>query len=144
MHKREITYEDFNGDTVTEIFYFNIAKSELVELEVEREGGFAKWLERLVETKDHKQIIEQFKRIVLLAYGQKSEDGKRFVKNDQLREEFSQTAAYETLFMELATNDDAAILFLKGALPKDISESMVANGQTAPVAAPPAPPPVSS
>ncbi len=121
MLKREITYEDFNGNKQTDVFYFNISKPDLIDLEVEYEDGFGAMIEKIVETKDRKTLIKIFKEIVLLAYGQKSEDGKRFVKSDELRVEFSQTAAYSVLFVELATDDDAAATFLKGVLPKDIA-----------------------
>lgn len=120
MLKREITYEDFNGNEVTETFYFNISKPELVEMEVEYPEGFSTLIKRIIEEKNHKELINHFKAIVLHAYGQKSEDGKRFIKSDILREEFSQTAAYNVLFMDLATNDDAAASFLKGVLPSDM------------------------
>lgn len=131
MLKRSITYEDFNGETTTDIFYFNISKPELIELEVEVDQGFTNWLQQIIETKEKKGLIEQFKRIILLAYGEKTPDGKRFVKSDELREQFSQTAAYQTLFMELATDDDAAAAFLKGVLPND----MVAELEKAPPSA---------
>jgi len=121
MLKRDITYEDFNGNTVTETFYFNISKPELVEMDVEYKEGMHAFLQKIIDTKDAKELIVQFKTLVLMAYGQKSEDGKRFIKNDQLREEFSQTAAYQALFMELATDDNAVALFIKGILPKDLA-----------------------
>lgn len=120
MLKRPITYEDFNGDTVTEEFYFNLTKSEIIELEVDMEGGLSDWLAKIVKTENHKEIVGQFKRIVLLAYGEKSPDGRRFIKTDQMREEFAQTAAYNALFMELATNDNAAAEFITGIMPKDM------------------------
>lgn len=120
MLKREIAYEDFNGNQVSEVFYFNIAKNELVELEVEFDQGFSSFIQGVIDAKNHKELIKQFKALVLMAYGKKSEDGKRFIKSDQLREEFSQSAAYQTLFMELATNDNAAVIFLQGVLPKDM------------------------
>lgn len=120
MLKREITYEDFNGDTVTEVFYFNLSKPEIIELEVENQGGLRQWLQNIIETGDRKNLVEQFKKLILRAYGQKSEDGKRFIKNEQLREEFSQTAAYPVLFMELAEKEEAAAQFIKGILPKDM------------------------
>jgi hypothetical protein len=139
MLKRDITYEDFNGDTVTETFYFNISKPELIELDVEYEGGMSGFLQKIIDSKNGKELVSQFKRIVLLAYGQKSEDGKRFIKNDQLREEFSQTAAYQSLFMELAQDDNAAVVFLKGVLPKDLVVD-----QDKPQAPPAAVPPTAS
>src|SRR5580765_4280790 len=120
MLKREIEFEDFNGVKTTEVFYFNISKPELIEMEVEYDQGFGQFLQDIVEAKNNKELIKHFKAIVLKAYGQKSEDGKRFIKSDQLREEFSQTAAYEALFMELATDDNAASNFLMAVLPKDM------------------------
>lgn len=120
MLKREIKYEDFNGDETTDTFYFNLSKPELIELEVEYPEGFVGMLNQIIETKDNRELIKLFKKIVLLAYGEKSPDGKRFVKNDELREQFEQTAAYQALFVELATTDDAATNFLKGILPKDM------------------------
>jgi hypothetical protein len=120
MLKRRIEFEDFNGDQTSDIFYFNISKPELIELEVEYDQGFGKMLESIIESKDNRELVGHFKKLVLLAYGQKSEDGKRFIKTEQLREEFAQSAAYIELFMELATSDDAAITFLRGILPKDM------------------------
>lgn len=121
MLKRNITYEDFNGDTVTEVFYFNLSKTELVDVEFSKEGGFEETLKRIIKTQDNKALISEFKKLILLSYGEKSQDGKRFIKSDALREEFLQTAAFDVLFMELATNDEAAAQFVQGVLPKDLS-----------------------
>lgn len=122
MLKKTVTFEDYDGDEVTETFYFNLSKAELVELEVEFDGGLAKFLQRIIDDGNVANMIEQFKRIVLLSYGVRSEDGKRFIKNDQVREEFTQTAAYSAVFMELATSDQAAAAFLMGVLPKDMAQ----------------------
>jgi hypothetical protein len=124
MLKRDITYEDFNGDTITEAFYFNLTRTEIIELEVAYEGGLEAALKRIVAAENRQQLITEFKKIVLLSYGVKSEDGKRFIKNDRLREEFSQTPAFDILFMDLATNDDAAAVFVKGILPKDMAKEI--------------------
>lgn len=120
MLKREIKYEDFNGNEVSEIFYFNMSKPELIELEVEYDEGFGQMLERIIETKESKELINIFKRLVLMSYGQKSDDGKRFIKSEELKEAFAQSAAYSALFMELATDDGAAVTFIRGLLPKDM------------------------
>jgi hypothetical protein len=120
MLKRDISYEDYNGNQVSDVFYFNFSKPELIEMEVEHKNGLAAMINSIIETKDNKKLIALFKDIVLMAYGQKSDDGKRFIKSDQLREEFSQTAAYSALFMDLATNESAAVDFLKGVLPRDM------------------------
>lgn len=140
MLKREITYEDFNGDTVTEVFYFNISKPELVELEVEYERGFSGMIEKIIEEKNSKELVKRFKEIVLMAYGKKSDDGKRFIKSEELREEFSQTAAYSELFMELATNDEAAATFLRGILPRDVAEAVDKAADQDKPTLPPSPP----
>jgi hypothetical protein len=120
MLKRDITYENFNGESITETFYFNLTKTELIKLEVDKEGGLQATIQRIIESKDNKSLIEEFQSIILMSYGTKSDDGKRFIKSEELREQFSQTAAYDALFMELATSDDAAAVFIKGVVPKDI------------------------
>lgn len=143
MLKRDITYTDFEDKEHTETFYFNISKPELIELEVEVEGGLGDFLAKIIKEMNGKELIKYFKQIVLMAYGVKSDDGKRFIKSDQLREEFSQTAAYNALFMELATDDGAAADFLRGVLPRDMVNDIDAV-PTAPLpemaSAPPAPP----
>lgn len=141
MLKRTIAYEDYNGNQASEDFYFNLSKSELVELEVSYEHGFGQTLQNIIEAKDQKRLIEEFKKLILLSYGVKSEDGKRFVKTDQLREEFVQTAAYNALFMELATDDTAAANFIQGVIPSDMAQQVAAETQqTQAVLAPPPPP----
>lgn len=124
MLKRDITYEDFDGDSVTETFYFNLSKSEIIELEVAYQGGLQETLQRIIKTNDQKRLIEEFKRIILLSYGERSDDGRRFIKSDELREAFSQTAAYDSLFIELATNAESASVFIKGIIPKDFAKEV--------------------
>lgn len=120
MLKRNITYTDFNGNEVTETLYFNLTRTECIQLEIGYEGGLVATLERIIESKDVRQLITEFQNIVLAAYGVRSEDGKRFIKNDEVREEFKQTAAYDALFMELATDADTAAVFVNGIIPADL------------------------
>ena len=122
MLKKTISYEDFNGETVSEDFFFHLSKAELVELEMRHEGGLSASLQRMVDAEDGKGIIAEFKNIILTAYGKRSDDGRRFVKNQQLREEFESTEAYSALFMELVTNTDAAIEFINGVIPAGMAE----------------------
>jgi hypothetical protein len=124
MYKRPITYEDFNGNKVTETFHFHLSKAELVELELSYDDGFTATLQRIVETQDARSLVKEFKALILLAYGVRSEDGKRFIKNDQLREEFVQHPAYSALFMELATDEKAAGDFVTGIVPNDLADQM--------------------
>lgn len=122
MLKKTITYKDFNGEEVSEDFFFHLSKAELVELELSHQGGLSAALQRIVAAEDGKGIIAEFKNIILSAYGKRSEDGKRFIKTQQLREEFESTEAYSELFMELVTNTDSAIEFINGVIPSDMAE----------------------
>lgn len=117
MLKKTITYTDFDGNERTEDFYFNLTKAEVTEMEMSTEGGLAKALQKIVTEKDSKRIIESFKNLILKSYGEKSPDGKRFIKNQEVRDAFSQTEAYSVLFMELATNAEMAAAFVNGIVP---------------------------
>jgi len=127
--KKTITYKDFNGEEVSEDFFFHLSKAELVELEMSHKGGLSAALERIIAAEDNQGIIAEFKNIILTAYGKRSEDGKRFIKNQELRDEFTSTEAYSTLFMELVTDTDAATAFINGIIPADMiaeAEKLVA------------------
>lgn len=127
MLKRSITYTDFNDQQVTEVFYFNLSKSELVEMEVSTKEGFGETLKRIVEIEDRYELIKEFKTIILAAYGEKSPDGKSFNKTDELRAAFAQTAAYDALFFELATQPEAIAAFIKGCMPADMGKTIEAT-----------------
>lgn len=120
MLKKTITYEDFNGETVSEDFYFHLSKAELVELEMSHRGGLSAALERIIAAEDNQAIISEFKNIILTAYGKRSDDGKRFIKTQELRDEFTSSEAYSTLFMDLIENTDSAVEFINGVIPKDM------------------------
>lgn len=122
MLKKTVTYTDYNGVERTEDFYFNLSKAEVAEMELSVDGGLSQMLENIVKSKDNKQIISMFKDIVLKSYGEKSMDGKRFVKSDELREAFSQTEAYSEIFIELALNEQAAAEFVNGILPANLDK----------------------
>lgn len=117
MLKKTITYPDYNGLDRTEDFYFNLTKAEIMEMELSTTGGLSEMISRIVAAKDAPAIIKVFKELILKAYGQKSPDGKRFIKSAELSEEFAQTEAYSILFMELATDADAAAKFVNAIVP---------------------------
>lgn len=118
MLKKTITYKDYNGVERSEDFYFNLSKAEIMEMELSTDGGLEEYVRRIVSAKDNPKLVSLFKKLVLQAYGEKSLDGKRFIKNDELREAFSQTEAYSELFMELATDAEAAANFVNGITPQ--------------------------
>lgn len=141
MFKRPISYEDFNGEKVTDIYYFNLTKSEIVELDSEYAGGVGSIFGKIVEAKDKESMIKEFKKFILASYGEKSDDGKRFIKSDELRLQFTQTAAYDALFIELATSDEKATEFILGVLPKEFTNELASEiAIQVPPLAPPAPP----
>jgi hypothetical protein len=125
MLKKTIKFTDFDGNEREENFYFNLTKSELTEMELSATGGLTKMIEKIVETQDGARIISIFKELILKSYGEKSPDGRRFIKSKELSEAFSQTGAYDQLFMELATDADKASAFIKAVIPADIEDNKV-------------------
>lgn len=117
MLKKTITYTDYNGTERTEDFYFNLSKAEVMEMEMGIEGGMTEMINKIVAAKDAPAIIAIFKKLILKAYGEKSADGKRFIKSDEISTAFAQTEAYSDLYMELATNADKAAEFVNGIVP---------------------------
>lgn len=117
MRKETITFTDYNGNQRTEDFFFNLSKAEVMEMELSTAGGLAEMINKVVATQDGPQIVKIFKDLVLRAYGEKSADGRRFIKSEELRTAFAQTEAYSELFMKLATNADAAAEFVNGIVP---------------------------
>ena len=132
MLKKTITYTDYEGNERTEDFYFNLSKAEILEMDLSASGGLEKLIRRIISEQNGEKIVKIFKEIILKAYGEKSLDGKRFIKNDELTEAFTQTEAYSQLFVELATDSDAAAAFINGIIPKEGNEK-VAHLNSVPV-----------
>ncbi|MFI3115560.1 MAG: hypothetical protein R3Y12_05420 [Clostridia bacterium] len=122
MVKKTITYTDYNGAQRTEDFYFNLTKAEVTEMELSVDGGMSETLNRIIQANNVPALIKEFKDIVLKAYGEKSQDGKRFIKDDETTKAFKETEAYSQLFMELVTNSDEASKFVNGILPQEIEQ----------------------
>lgn len=127
MLKKTITYTDYNGVERTEDKYFNLSKTEIMEMEMSTAGGFAEMVQGIVKAQDGPAIMKIFKDIILKSYGEKSPDGKRFIKSKELSDEFSQTEAYSDLFMELCTDAEAAAAFINGIIPADVAEKAAAE-----------------
>ena len=121
MLKKTVKYVDFDGNERTEDLYFNLTQTELTEMSVMKNEGLDVYIKKIIESKDSKEILDTFQTIILMAYGEKSEDGKAFRKKKngvRLADEFEQTAAYDALFVELATNEKSAAEFFNGIIPK--------------------------
>ena len=131
MIKKTISYTDYDGNERKEDFYFNLSKPELIEMQTSEVGGLEKKIEKISKEQDVAKIIELMKEIIQKSYGVKSDDGKRFIKNQEILDEFMQSEAYSELFMELATDANAASDFINGILPKGLAEEakkIEANG----------------
>lgn len=124
MLKKTITYTDYNGNERTEDFYFNLSKAELMEMQMSTSGGLTEMVKRVIQAQDTPEILKIFKKIILKSYGVKSDDGKRFIKKEELTEEFEQTEAYSNLFMELLQDEKKAADFITGLLPADLAKQV--------------------
>lgn len=124
MISKKITYTDLNGTERTEEALFNLTQSEIIEMEFSVDGGLQMLLQRIVDEKDSRRLMAEFKDLILRSYGKKSDDGRRFIKSEELRTEFAQTEVYNRIFMELVSNSDAAAAFVNGIMPKEIASAM--------------------
>ena len=127
MVVEKIKYTDFNGLEREEEFMFNLTEAEITEMELTTDGGLSDSIKKIIAAQDTPQIIKVFKMLLLKSYGEKSADGRRFVKSDKLSEEFAQTNAYSQLFMKLATDDKAAVAFINGIIPDSMQEKATGN-----------------
>lgn len=132
MIKKTVTYTDYNGVERTENFYFNLSEAEVLEMEMSTEGGMAESIQKVVDAKDAPTIIRVFKDLVLKAYGVKSDDGRRFMKTkpdgSRYADDFKETEAYSQIFMELATDADAAAKFVNGIVPAKLAQKAALPG----------------
>lgn len=127
MFATKIRYKDFNGVEREEIFRFHITETEIAEMEMTYDGGLKGVLQRIIDASDKRQIIEAFKKLILDSYGIKSPDGRSFMKNEKIREEFRCSAAYNKLYIKLASDDAYAALFINGIMPESSSTKVSYN-----------------
>lgn len=121
---KRIGYDTYDGDHVEENFYFNLTKTEAMTLQVSKAGGFEQYLQRIIDAHSGKEIMDTVRNIILLAYGEKSPDGKRLMKSQEIRDRFECSPAYDELFTELVLDDKKMSEFINAVMPKDM-ESFV-------------------
>lgn len=125
MYTKKIKCQDFNGNEYERPYYFNLSEAELIEMNLSKEGGLEAYVGRIMNAGSTPELAALFKELILKSYGEKSDDGRRFIKKDPVRgrlaDEFEQTNAYSALFMELATNTEEAIKFFNGIVPQGIA-----------------------
>lgn len=118
MLVKKIKWTDWDGNEREQEFFFNFTQTELTELELSASGGMMKNIQKIIDTQDHPTLIKLWKEIILASYGEKSADGYRFEKSEELSRAFSETGAFDILFMELATDATAAQNFIEGIIPQ--------------------------
>lgn len=133
MIKKTVTYTDYNGTERTETFYFHFTHAEILDMEMSVEGGFAERVQRIIDAKDQTSLLKLIKTFVLDAYGVKSDDGRRFIKSNEVKEAFVECPAYSEIYMELLTDDAVAAEFVNKVIPDDMKDrlaKLVAKGST--------------
>lgn len=133
MFKKIIKFEDFDGNEVAEEFYFNISRAEMLELEASVGGGYGEVLKRIGESDDASEVIKEFKNIISLSVGRRSEDKRRFIKDEEARSAFFDSNAYDALLWELLTDPGLAIEFAEGVMPRDVLEAVEKGEELLPV-----------
>lgn len=133
MLKKTITFIDYDGNERTEDHYFNLSKAEVIEMELGESGGLSKTLEKIVAEQDNVKLMKYFKSIILKSYGEKTADGRRFIKSPELSEAFTQTEAYSELFMELMDSEKMAE-FVNGIIPNTESDKPMISDTVKPSA----------
>lgn len=131
MYSIVVSYEDpFTGENKSDKLYFNITKTEAMKFSLENQS-LDKDIQDMIDSNDAAGMLKAFESIVLKAYGEKSEDGRRFVKSPEIAKAFTQTAAYDELFWKLITNEKAMAEFVNGIIPDipDVSEKQLTNDQ---------------
>lgn len=134
MLKKTITYENFNEETVTEDHYFHLSKADLIELEMSADEGMEARLTKISKSGSNREIFEEFKRLLLLSYGKRSEDGRRFIKTQEICDEFTSSEAFSTLLMELLEDENAAITFVRGIIPAGLINDLPITSEPSEIA----------
>lgn len=124
MYKKTLEYEDFNGEKVKEDLYFNLSKAELMEMNFRTKGGLKNYIESIINANDQNTLTDIFKTLLLKSFGIKTPDGRRFMKNDQIREDFECSIPYDIMFTTLSTDAKEAAAFINGIIPKELVEEM--------------------
>lgn len=124
MLTKKITYEDFDGNKVTEECQFHLTKSELMKMELSEVGGMYATLEKMVNENNTPKLVEYFDRFIKASYGKKSDDGKKFIKTEEATRDFASGLAYDQLLFDLLSNPDEAVAFFKGIVPKELASQI--------------------
>lgn len=122
MLKKTIKFNGFDGKPAEEVWYFNLTEVEVTRLDAEFEPGLGEYVKNFDENTSAEELLQLFERLIQMSVGTKSPDGSRFVKNQEVVDDFLASAAYPALFAQLATSPDMAEEFFNGVLTKTFIE----------------------
>lgn len=135
MLKKVIKFKDFNGDEKSVEAYFNLNKTECVDLNLQYEdyGGLVGYLKKLLEDKTEKGELRQkpavdfVRKIVEMAYGVRpKDDPSLFLKEDdngrRFVQRFKQSSAYDTLVFDLLSGEESLDEFITSITPEVTAE----------------------
>lgn len=131
MYKETVTYKDFNGTERTEDVYFNLSETELIKWQNSIDGGLYDHLKKIINSKDQKEIMNLWDTIILKAYGEKSADGRRFMKTPEITEAFSQTVIYDILYKKYLNDSEAGARFINAIIPADLASKVTPESANA-------------
>ena len=124
MYKKNITYTDFNGDERTDAFYFNLSDAEILEFQVSYGGEMSRIMSNMLEKRDAKGLLGIITDLIQTSYGEKSSDGKRFMKNQEIKDSFVTTDAYSKLVLELLNDEKEFEKFMTNVIPSAKREAL--------------------
>ena len=132
MLKKTMTTVDFGGTKRTEDYYFNLTKAEIMEMQLTTDGGFTQMIQKVTDAQNQQELVHLFKAILCKSYGVLSQDGRKFIKNQAILDDFMATQAFSDLYMELLSDEKVAADFFNGVLPEDIKNEQQAAAPAQP------------
>ena len=124
MIKYTVNYKNFNGDVKSKDLYFDLRKRELLLWETQVPEGMHGILEKAIADGDSGTIARILDDLMLRGYGERSADGESFIKSDDIRKRFEQSAAYDQLFIDIMSDPKKAADFFNGMVPSDMIDQI--------------------
>lgn len=130
MLKKDITYQNLDGQDVTETFYFQITKAEVIEKAAIKGEDYADRLRKLTVERDGAEIMREFKALLTESVGRR--EGQLFIKDESIRNQFLFSGAWDSFFLKLIESPDSGAKELQSIFPKDVQDQIAkeAAGQT--------------
>ena len=111
MFTHTVEYVDFNGNSREEKLHFHLSLPEVTRIEAEIGKSLEDHIKELTTNNRLKDLLDFLEKMLLTAYGEKTEDGKSFRKNAEIRDMFEHSQAYAEIFEQVLTNHGLARKF---------------------------------